>query len=256
MAAWIHAARGSKPACSPWRSLCLRSALPTPPRKSDADAFSTVGRAPPPPRTALRVLHSCDNYTVIDKHFDHRIYGNFEQTVEKLMRTQFPARASSPRPCHRLDYATSGAMLWAWNRKAAGKAGKAFARQRVKKLYLALVHGHLEGSALSELDPRFPEALGPAHSILDWPIADDVADGFRMRVGRSAGDGRPARTVVRLLARGSCGGRRASKVLLEPASGRRHQLRVHMHAMGHPIIGDATYTDDYAAPRYTSLAAV
>lgn len=225
------------------------------PRKSDGDAILTQGRAPPPPRTALRVLHVCENYCVIDKHYDHRIYGNnFLHTVEKLLTEyQFPGRAAAanPRPCHRLDYATSGVMVWAWNRRAAGKAGKAFAQRRVKKLYLALVEGHLEGTPLFEpaIDPRFPEALAPPHLVLEWPIADDVEDGFRMRVGRSAGDGRPACTDVRLLARGSFQGRPASKVLLEPTSGRRHQLRVHMLALGHPIIGDATYTCDYDAPR-------
>lgn len=142
-------------------------------------------------------------------------------------------------------------MVWAWNRKAAGKAGKAFAQRRVKKLYLALVDGHLKGVPLwgSGIDPRLPEVLAPASLVLEWPIADDIADGFRMRIGRNAGDGRPARTEVRLLAHGSFQGRLASKVLLEPTSGRRHQLRVHMLALGHPIIGDATYTSDYSAPR-------
>ena len=84
------------------------SPLPTPPRQSDADATRSVsaGRQAPPLREGLRVLHRCANYVVIDKEYDHRIYGNFADTVEKLLTAeQLPAA----RPCHRLDYATSGA---------------------------------------------------------------------------------------------------------------------------------------------------
>jgi tRNA pseudouridine32 synthase / 23S rRNA pseudouridine746 synthase len=223
--------------------------LPTPPRKCDADATqSTAGRQAPPPREGLRVLYQCSNYLVIDKQYDHRIYGNFADTVEKLLaeRHQLPAA----RPCHRLDYATSGCMLWALNRKAAGQAGKAFAKRHVKKLYLALVEGHVAGERVStHTDPRFPEALSAPLTSLDWPVTEDLNDGFKMRVGQNPGEGRPAHTDVRLLARGAYRGRKASKVLLEPASGRRHQLRVHMLAWGHPIIGDATYTSDYSSPR-------
>ncbi len=83
------------------------SPLPTPPRQSDADAMRSVtaGRQAPPPREGLRILHRCANYVVIDKEYDHRIYGNFADTVEKLLAAeQLPAA----RPCHRLDYATSG----------------------------------------------------------------------------------------------------------------------------------------------------
>jgi 23S rRNA-/tRNA-specific pseudouridylate synthase len=223
--------------------------LPTPPRKCDADATqSTAGRQAPPPRESLRVLHQCSNYLVIDKQYDHRIYGNFADTVEKLLaeRHQLPAA----RPCHRLDYATSGCMLWALNRKAAGRAGQCWGQRKVKKLYLALVEGHVAGECvLTNTDPRFPEALSSPLTSLDWPVTEDLTDGFKMRVGRNPEEGRPAHTDVRLLARGAYRGRKASKVLLEPASGRRHQLRVHMLAWGHPIIGDATYTSDYSSPR-------
>lgn len=207
-----------------------------------------AGRQAPPPRESLRVLHQCSNYVVIDKQYDHRIYGNFANTVEKLLAERH--QLSAARPCHRLDYATSGCMLWALNRKAAGRAGKAFAKRHVKKLYLALVEGHVAGErAMTSTDPLFPEALGEPLTSLDWPVTDDLSDGFKMRVGRNPGEGRPAHTDVRLLARGTYRGRKASKVLLEPASGRRHQLRVHMVAWGHPIIGDATYTSDYSSPR-------
>ena len=67
----------------------------TPPRKSDKDESGSVGgRKPPPPREHLQILHKCDNYLVIDKHFDHRIYGDFEHTVEKLLVAQVLERCT------------------------------------------------------------------------------------------------------------------------------------------------------------------
>ena len=187
--------------------------VPTLPRKSDSDLVFTSGRAPPPVRNQIRVLHACENYIVIDKDYDQRIYGDFEHTVEKLLAAQC-SHGAAARPCHRLDYATSGCMLWALNKKAAGKAGKAFARRHVQKLYLALIDGHLPGALFrAPLDPRCPENLAPPQLCLDWPIAADESDGFRMRVGRSETDGRAALTNVWVLAHGRFRGRKASKVL-------------------------------------------
>ena len=218
-AGWRWGAATRAPLKRTRRSLCLippsspLRPVPTLPRKSDADLVFTSGRAPPPVRNQLRVLHACENYIVIDKDYDQRIYGDFEHTVEKLLAAQC-SHGAAARPCHRLDYATSGCMLWALNKKAAGKAGKAFARRHVQKLYLALIDGHLPGALFrAPLDPRCPENLAPPQLCLDWPIAADESDGFRMRVGRSETDGRAALTNVWVLAHGRFRGRKASKVL-------------------------------------------
>jgi tRNA pseudouridine32 synthase/23S rRNA pseudouridine746 synthase len=66
--------------------------------------------------------------------------------------------------------------------------------------------------------------------------------------------GRPAQTLLRVLARGTFQGRAATRLSLTPLSGRRHQLRLHCAAIGHPIVGDATYGGG-DAPRMCLAAA-
>jgi hypothetical protein len=68
-------------------------------------------------------------------------------------------------------------------------------------------------------------------------------------VGTADVPGRAAHTAVIRLAVGSYRGRPVTKVELHPSSGRRHQLRVHCLALGHPIVGDATYNEDSESPR-------
>lgn len=122
---------------------------------------------------------------------------------------------------HRLDEATSGLMVFA--RDAAGQRalGDAFARRRVDKDYEALVQGIVDGEAGTVALP-----LGA-----DWPN--------RPRQQVDHVHGKPASTGWRVLARDVPG--QATRVALKPITGRTHQLRVHMAAMGHPILGDLLY---------------
>jgi 23S rRNA-/tRNA-specific pseudouridylate synthase len=108
-------------------------------------------------------------------------------------------------------------------------------------------------------------AVEPVMFLVDLPIADMTADGsdFRMRIVEPDGDNggapappltgaaapRDATTVVRVLSLGTYKGAPVTKLLLTPITGRRHQLRLHTAAVGHPILGDATY----AAPVVEAL---
>ena len=74
--------------------------------------------------------------------------------------------------------------------------------------------------------------------VIECPVAD--TDGFWMEVGNGS-RGKPSRTRVRVLSRGTYAGVPASMVQLAPDTGRRHQLRVHLAHIGHPIVGDGTY---------------
>lgn len=67
--------------------------------------------------TELKVLHKDENYCVVDKQADFRQCGDFPHTLEQLIHHSFPDR-SFPVACHNLDYATSGVMVWAFNRSA------------------------------------------------------------------------------------------------------------------------------------------
>ena len=93
--------------------------------------------------------------------------------------------------------------------------------------------------------------------IIDFPIAPVAVNDFRMRLGIKTGavsssgeslyDGQSASTMVEVLQLGYFEGREASKLLLTPITGRRHQLRLHTLLIGHPIIGDATYNHRYTS---------
>jgi len=88
------------------------------------------------------------------------------------------------------------------------------------------------------------------------PVAELAPGDFRMCVACAGAEGsQPAATLVEVVALGRAGGAPATKVLLTPVTGRRHQLRVHLAALGHAIVGDATYGSAAAAAAPAFLAA-
>ena len=121
---------------------------------------------------------------------------------------------------HRLDMATSGLMLMARGAAVQRRMNHAFAEREVDKRYVAVVAGSLQGDGWQTID--LPIAV-------DWPrrplrIIDPV-------------NGKPSTTRWRVLE----GTADATRLELEPVTGRSHQLRVHLQALGHPILGDALY---------------
>ncbi|ABC62361.1 RluA family pseudouridine synthase [Erythrobacter litoralis] len=126
-----------------------------------------------------------------------------------------------PRLVHRLDKDTSGVLLIARTPGSAAAYSKRFAGRSAKKVYWALVVGV----------PDLHEGE------IDAPLAKQPGTGGeKMHVDEE--NGQPAKTRYRVVERA---GNRACWVELEPMTGRTHQLRVHMAAMGHPIVGDGKY---------------
>lgn len=165
-----------------------------------------------------------------------RIDGDFEHTVEKLilryMRSisfDVATPGFRPRFVHRLDYATSGVLLVGLSKHATSVASSQFERRDAKKVYIALVHGVVK-----------------RERVFDAAIADTVPPGYRMTVGSADNAGRKSLTKCVPVGWGRYHGARVTKVRLEPWSGRRHQLRVHLASAGTPIVGDATYIEDDA----------
>jgi 23S rRNA pseudouridine1911/1915/1917 synthase len=130
------------------------------------------------------------------------------------------------RLVHRLDAPTSGLVMLALDEEMHRELASAFAERRVTKLYLALVWGR----------PR------PRQGSFRAPLGPDRDDRRRMRVD---GAGRAARSDYRVLAVAP----HVAAVALWPRTGRTHQLRVHLAAAGHPIVGD----DLYGGPRHRAV---
>ena len=81
---------------------------------------------------------------------------------------------------------------------------------------------------------------------IDLPLAKQPGTGGEKMMVDKSGEGQPARSRYRVIDRA---GNRAAWVELQPLTGRTHQLRAHMAAIGHPIVGDALYAPDLTAPR-------
>ncbi|WP_448659729.1 RluA family pseudouridine synthase [Sphingomonas sp. CJ99] len=126
-----------------------------------------------------------------------------------------------PKLVHRLDKDTSGALLIARSARAAAYFAKSFSSRTARKVYWALVVG------VPSIEDGF----------IELPIGKQPGTGGeKMHVDEE--NGQPARTRYRMIERA---GNRAAWVELQPMTGRTHQLRVHMAAIGHPIVGDGKY---------------
>ena len=136
---------------------------------------------------------------------------------------------------HRLDMATSGVMVMALTKAAQRELNRQFQQRLTTKRYIALVQGQPQANIGSIELPL----------ICDWPNRPKQKVCFE--------HGKPSLTHFRVLQRYS----EYSRLELEPVTGRSHQLRVHMQAIGHPILGDKFYAtaNTPTAPRLQLHAA-
>ncbi|MBS0284639.1 MAG: RluA family pseudouridine synthase [Proteobacteria bacterium] len=169
------------------------------------------------------VIHKDDAALVLNKPPGLATQGGTKTTahVDGLLDAlQFEAEGR-PKLVHRLDKDTSGALLVARTARAAAFFSKSFSGRSAKKVYWALVVGV----------PSIEDGT------IDLPIAKQPGTGGeKMHVDDA--EGQPARSRYRVIERA---GNHAAWVELQPFTGRTHQLRVHMAAIGHPILGDGKY---------------
>jgi len=143
------------------------------------------------------------------------------QHLDRLLDGLADDEGQRPKLVHRLDKDTSGVLLVARSARAAGHFSKAFSGRTARKVYWALITG-------------VPSA---EEGLIDAPLAKQPGTGGeKMHVDEE--NGLPAKTRYRLIDRA---GNRAAWVELQPLTGRTHQLRAHMAAIGHPIVGDGKY---------------
>ena len=143
------------------------------------------------------------------------------QHLDRLLDGLADESGQRPKLVHRLDKDTSGVLMVARSARAAAHFTKSFASRTARKVYWALIVGV----------PSLEEGL------IDAPLAKQPGTGGeKMHVDEE--NGLPAKTRYRLVDRA---GNRTAWVELQPLTGRTHQLRAHMAAIGHPIVGDAKY---------------
>ena len=141
-----------------------------------------------------------------------------ENSLIRMLRRQ--ESAEGLRLAHRLDRETSGVLLVAEDARAASVLATAFERGRVHKEYLAVVFGDVAEES----------------GTIDLPIGkDDASRVYVRRAVRAGGE----RAVTRWRVERRLGGATLMRVF--PETGRRHQIRVHLSAAGHPVLGDILY---------------
>jgi tRNA pseudouridine32 synthase/23S rRNA pseudouridine746 synthase len=142
---------------------------------------------------------------------------HLQDCLHARLRLRFP----DALVVHRLDMATSGLMVFARSIEAQRRLSRAFAQREIEKRYLAVVEGLVVADG----------------GVIDLPLQADWPNRPRQQVDPE--HGKPSTTHYRVLSRDVAA--RTSRVELRPLTGRSHQLRVHLLALGHAIVGDTLY---------------
>lgn len=166
------------------------------------------------------ILVSDEHFIAIDKPAGlpmHTTAKFWKNTLVALLRERYPEERL--QICHRIDRETSGVLLIARTAQAASFLKRAFASRAVKKSYLALVHG-IPAEPTGVIDA--PMRLVDSRTHIKMGVVDDGLPAVtRYRVQRTFAD--------------------HALVEAAPETGRQHQIRVHLAAIGHPIVGDKLY---------------
>ena len=174
-----------------------------------------------PPDGPLCVLHRDDDLLLVDKPSGLLSVPGKGSHLADCLLARVQAVFPTALLVHRLDRDTSGVMVFALTPHAQRHLGLQFEKRQTKKTYVARVWGEMaEKTGTVDLP-----------LIVDWPN--------RPRQMVDPENGRPAQTDWRVVRAG--GGE--TRVRLMPRTGRSHQLRVHMLALGHPILGDPFYAE-------------
>lgn len=176
----------------------------------------------PPPRQELPVLHLSRQLIILDKPSGLLTVPGRGSEKSDCLLTRVQAKFPDAMIVHRLDMATSGIVVMGRGAHYQRALSILFQERQVMKRYQALVDGQWTGSDAGEIDQPL---------IADWPN--------RPKQKIDALIGRPSLTRYRVI--GTDTARNATRIELLPVTGRSHQLRVHMEAAGHPILGDDLY---------------
>jgi len=178
-----------------------------------------------PPADPIDVLHEDMQLLVVQKPAGLLSVPGKGPDLADCLLSRLQAAFPTVLLVHRLDRDTSGVMVFALTPHAQRHLGLQFEKRSVKKIYMARVAGRLV----------------PKTGTVDLPLCVDWPNRPLQKVDHETG--RPAVTDWRVMKADET----ESRVMLMPQTGRSHQLRVHMLALGHPILGDPLYMPDRAA---------
>ncbi|MEY2581787.1 MAG: rRNA synthase [Ilumatobacteraceae bacterium] len=195
----------------------------------DESKLPTIAIPEPDPSVKFTVVYDDEHLIIVDKPAGlvvHPGAGNTSGTLVNGLLVNYPEIAGigeSNRPgiVHRLDIGTSGLMVVARTPRAYHFLVYALGQRDVARVYRTMVWGHLDNPM----------------GVIDAPIGRDHRDPMRMAV---VVDGKSARTRYQVLTEYNTPAE-ASSLECRLESGRTHQIRVHLAAIGHPVIGDGTY---------------
>lgn len=172
-----------------------------------------------PPSGDLPVLHMDEHLLVVDKPAGLLSVPGRTPDLADCVESRAQDLVADARIVHRLDMDTSGVMVLARTAQVHRHLGLQFERRHTSKTYLAIVSGHVAGSA----------------GTIDLPLRCDWPNRPKQMVCFE--HGRRSTTHWKVLERNSG----TTRLKLTPVTGRSHQLRVHLMACGHPILGDTFY---------------
>lgn len=192
--------------------------------KGDRDAIERI------------ILYEDEHVLVLNKPFGLAVQGGTgtKRHIDGMLEGMADRFGGErPRLVHRLDRDTSGVLLVAKTRDAAAKLGRTFQTRSAAKTYWALVKG-VPKPPQGKIEAALVKAKGP-----------DGEDRVRKSLPGEQDQAMHATTHYCLIDRAA---HKASWVSLKPVTGRQHQLRAHMHLIGHPIVGDNKYEGDVHMP--------
>jgi 23S rRNA-/tRNA-specific pseudouridylate synthase len=197
------------------------------PRKL-GDVLTETREPPLPDNYRIPVVYQDDEICIVDKPYDIRVDGQFPTTVEKLVADRDDIRMDKFRLCNQLDYSTSGLLVLGLSKLGARNCNKLFSERKSEKWYIAIGAGRLVPSNPLLTPIRITQ------KILEVP------NDFRMMIDNEKG--LPAESIAVPIVTGvTKSGHEGTLFLVKILTGRRHQIRLHLRHLGHPILGDATY---------------
>lgn len=178
-----------------------------------------------PPQEPLKILHEDAHLIAVDKPAGLLSVPGRGAHLADCLLTRVQAAFPDALLVHRLDCDTSGVMVFGLTPHAQRTLSKAFETRKARKTYVARVHGQ----------------LSPKSGRVDLPLTVDWPNRPRQMVDHEIG--KQALTDWKVIKVAPA----ETRVRLFPRTGRSHQLRVHMLALGHPILGDPLYATGEAA---------